>query len=72
MLDQAGFACSSGSACKTGNPEPSEVLIEIGQPRDWALGSLRLTLGSKTNEEAINKLLEKLPALIKLNRELKG
>ena len=26
LLDAAGFACSSGSACKTGDPEPSEVL----------------------------------------------
>ena len=26
LLDAAGFACSSGSACKTGNPEPSEVM----------------------------------------------
>lgn len=72
MLDQAGFACSSGSACKTGNPEPSDVLIEIGLPREWALGSLRLTLGQGTSQDAINKLLDKLPALIKLNRELKG
>ena len=72
MLDQAGFACSSGSACKTGNPEPSDVLIEIGQPREWALGSLRLTLGRETSKDAINKLLDKLPALVKLNRELKG
>ncbi|RMF47253.1 MAG: cysteine desulfurase, partial [Anaerolineae bacterium] len=45
LLDMAGFACSSGSACKTGNPEPSEVLLSIGLERDWALGSLRVTLG---------------------------
>ena len=46
MLDVEGFACSSGSACKTGNPEPSEVLTALGLERDWALGSLRVTLGS--------------------------
>ena len=45
MLDLAGFACSSGSACKTGNPEPSEVITSLGYSRDWALGSLRITLG---------------------------
>ncbi|MDO8755409.1 MAG: cysteine desulfurase family protein, partial [Anaerolineales bacterium] len=38
MLDSAGFACSSGSACKTGNPEPSEVITSLGYSRDWALG----------------------------------
>ena len=26
LLDVEGFACSSGSACKTGDPEPSGVL----------------------------------------------
>lgn len=70
MLDQAGFACSSGSACKTGNPEPSEVLMEIGLNRVWALGSLRLTLGKDTNQNMIDELLTKLPGLISLNRRL--
>ncbi len=39
LLDAAGFACSSGSACKTGNPEPSEVMNAIGLSRAWGLGS---------------------------------
>jgi cysteine desulfurase len=38
LLDAAGFACSSGSACKTGNPEPSEVMNAIGLSHDWGLG----------------------------------
>ena len=29
-LDMHGIAASSGSACKTGNPEPSELLLAIG------------------------------------------
>jgi cysteine desulfurase len=64
QLDLAGFACSSGSACKTGSPEPSEVLTAIGLDREWALGSLRLTLGSQTNSVEIDAFLEKLPHLI--------
>jgi len=63
-LDLAGFACSSGSACKTGNPEPSEVLTTIGLSRDWALGSLRLTLGSESNLAQVDQLLECLPHII--------
>ncbi|MEX1071430.1 MAG: cysteine desulfurase family protein, partial [Anaerolineales bacterium] len=43
LLDNAGFACSSGSACKTGDPEPSDVLLAMGFSREWALGSLRVT-----------------------------
>ena len=48
MLDVEGIACSSGSACKTGNPEPSDVLTNLGFNHDWALGSLRVTLGTYT------------------------
>ena len=53
MLDVAGYACSSGSACKTGSPKPSEVLTAIGLDPDWALGSLRVTLGTSTTPEII-------------------
>ena len=64
QLDVAGFACSSGSACKTGSPEPSDVLTAIGLSRKWALGSLRLTLGSSTTSNEIESLLDRLPTLI--------
>lgn len=63
-LDLAGFACSSGSACKTGSPEPSEVLTAIGHTPQWALGSLRLTLGNATQSSHIEQLLAVLPGLI--------
>ena len=64
LLDAAGFACSSGSACKTGNPEPSEVLSAIGLARDWALGSLRVTLGVSTTAEEIDHFLTALPECV--------
>jgi cysteine desulfurase len=64
LLDAAGFACSSGSACKTGSPEPSDVLLAIGLPREWALGSLRVTLGMDTTAAQIESLLAILPGLV--------
>jgi len=64
MLDIEGFACSSGSACKTGAPEPSEVLIALGIPYNLALGSLRVTLGSSTTQEHIEKFLDSLKKVI--------
>ncbi|MBI3153074.1 MAG: cysteine desulfurase [Chloroflexi bacterium] len=70
MLDSAGFACSSGSACKTGNPEPSEVITALGYSRDWALGSLRITLGVNTTAEHIDSFLKTLPSLIEKARAL--
>ncbi len=70
LLDAAGFACSSGSACKTGNPEPSEVVTALGYSRDWALGSLRITLGASTTPEHVDSFLKTLPALINKTRSL--
>jgi cysteine desulfurase len=70
MLDAAGFACSSGSACKTGNPEPSEVIAAIGLTREWGLGSLRVTLGSGSKDEDVNSFLQTLPPLVAKARTL--
>ena len=72
LLDAAGFACSSGSACKTGNPEPSEVMNAIGLSRDWGLGSLRVTLGRSYNSGSMsNSFLKVLPGLVQKARKLK-
>jgi cysteine desulfurase len=70
LLDAAGFACSSGSACKTGNPEPSEVMNAIGLSRDWGLGSLRVTLGRDTTPEQAESFLKVLPGLVEKARKL--
>lgn len=70
LLDVEGFSCSSGSACKTGNPEPSEVLTAIGLDRDWALGSLRVTLGAATSAEQVESFIQVLPKVIERVRHL--
>ncbi|MEY2818778.1 MAG: hypothetical protein RL275_2241 [Chloroflexota bacterium] len=64
LLDAAGFACSSGSACKTGNPEPSDVVMALGHSHEWALGSLRVTLGTGTTPEHVESFLKTLPSLV--------
>ncbi len=71
MLDAAGFACSSGSACKTGNPEPSGVITALGFDRDWGLGSLRVTLGAGTSPAEVEAFLQALPSLVEKARSLK-
>jgi cysteine desulfurase len=70
MLDVAGFACSSGSACKTGNPQPSEVLTAIGLSRSWSMGSLRVTLGLTTTPDEVERFLHTLPELVRRVRAL--
>ena len=70
LLDATGFACSSGSACKTGNPEPSEVMAAIGLPSQWGLGSLRVTLGKDSTAAQVEAFLKMLPGLVMKAREL--
>ncbi|MCL6510439.1 MAG: cysteine desulfurase [Anaerolineae bacterium] len=68
-LDVEGFAVSTGSACTSGNPEPSPVLLAMGIPREWALGGLRITLGYHTTEEDVNALLDALPECVRRVRQ---
>ena len=61
MLDMAGIAASSGSACTSGSLDPSHVLLALGLTHEVAHGSVRLTLGDDTTEEDIDYVLETLP-----------
>jgi cysteine desulfurase len=63
-LDLAGIAASSGSACKTGDPRPSGVLLALGLEPEWALGSLRITVGRGTTEAQVERLVAVLPKVI--------
>jgi cysteine desulfurase len=71
-LDMAGIAGSSGSACSTGNPEPSDVLVAMGYPRELALGSLRLTVGRHTTDADIDRVLEVLPDAVEKVRAVRA
>lgn len=63
-LDVEGIAVSTGSACTSGDPEPSPVLVAMGIPREWALGGLRLSLGYHTTEAEIDHVLDMLPKCV--------
>src|SRR5262249_39808400 len=63
-LDMKGIAASSGSACKTGNPAPSSVLLALGYDHDWAMGGLRMTVGRHTTHEDVDYVLGVLPKII--------
>jgi len=45
LLDAAGVECSTGSACASGVPEASHVLLATGCDEAAARGSLRFSLG---------------------------
>ena len=54
-LDLAGIAASGGSACTSGNREPSHVLQAIGLDEKRIKGSIRFTLGRNTTSEEIER-----------------
>jgi cysteine desulfurase len=70
-LDMAGIAASSGSACNTGNPTPSEVLLAMGYDPSLALGSLRLTIGVQTTDAHVHRALEVLPDAVQKIRTVR-
>jgi cysteine desulfurase len=64
LLDLAGFAVSTGSACQAGVPEPSHVLLAMGVEESTARGALRISIGPETSEADIDSLLIALPQAI--------
>jgi cysteine desulfurase len=63
-LDMAGVCAASGSACTSGMPEPSHVLVAMGVEHTLALGALRLTLGRNTTQADIDYVVEILPDIV--------
>jgi cysteine desulfurase len=63
-LDVEGIAVSTGSACTSGDPEPSPVLVAMGVPREWSLGGLRISLGYHTTEAEIDYVIGTLPRCV--------
>ncbi len=64
QLDMEGIAASSGSACTSGSLEPSHVILALGVDRDRALGSLRLSLGKGNTDAEVDRVLDRLPAMV--------
>ena len=69
-LDLVGIAASSGSACTTGDIEPSHVLSAMGIPASAARGALRLTLGHSITEEDIATTLQRMGEILPRLRAL--
>ena len=57
-LDRAGFACASGSACSSANPEPSHTLLAMGVEPGVARGAVRVSLGRDTVADDVRRFIE--------------
>lgn len=69
-LDMKGIGASGGSACKTGNPEPSTVLLAMGYSHEEAIGSLRLTVGQQTTHEDVEYAISTVAEVVEKLRKL--
>ncbi len=64
FLDRHGVFFSSGSACKSGNPEPSHVLVAMGLSDEDAHCAIRMSLGVGNTEEDVDYVLASLTEVI--------
>ncbi|MBY0578671.1 MAG: cysteine desulfurase [Burkholderiales bacterium] len=63
-MDRAGFAIASGSACSSGETEPSATLIAMGVAPDLARGAVRVSLGRENTDSQIGCFLTALKATL--------
>lgn len=64
-LDKRGFCVSAGSACSSGKTEASHVLVAMGVPKEYASGTIRITLGEENTKEEIDAFVKALEEIIK-------
>jgi cysteine desulfurase len=72
LLDRAGIAVSTGSACQAGVPEPSHVVLAMGRTDAEARQVLRLTLGRTTAAADVETVLAVLPGIVERARAASG
>jgi len=70
MLDFAGIAVSTGSACSSGSLERSHVLKGMGIKDEHNQGSIRFSLGRDTTREDIDVTVAELVKIIKKLRSM--
>jgi len=68
LLDARGIACSTGSACSAGVPQPSHVLLAMGCTDEASRGSLRLSLGHTSTTGDVDALVEAIAPVVERAR----
>ncbi len=63
-LDRKGIAVSSGSACSSGTPEPSHVLLSYGYTDKEALRAVRISFSFRNSKEEIETVVREIKNLI--------
>ncbi len=64
LLAKKGICTSSGSACSSGLPQPSHVLLAMNLGEDIASSALRITLGKENTKEEIDYCVDELEKIV--------
>lgn len=71
LLDMNGIQVSTGSACNSGNLQPSSTLTVIGINKDDIHSCIRMTFNGNETKEELNYVCEKLKECINQLRNLR-
>jgi len=70
LLNKAGIAASSGSACTSGSLEPSHVMMAMGIPYTAAHGTVRFSLSRHNTMEEVEQVIKAIPPIMEKLRKL--
>ena len=70
LLNKAGIAASSGSACTSGSLEPSHVMMAMGIPYTAAHGTIRFSFSCYNTMEEVERVIEAVPPIVAQLRKL--
>jgi len=70
LLNKAGIAASSGSACTSGSLEPSHVMKAMGIPYTAAHGTVRFSLSRYNSMDEVERVIAAVPPIVEKLRRL--
>lgn len=70
LLNKAGIAASSGSACTSGSLEPSHVMRAMGIPYTAAHGTIRFSLSRYNTMQEVEEVISAIPPIMEKLRKL--
>jgi cysteine desulfurase len=70
LLNKAGIAASSGSACTSGSLEPSHVMRAMDIPYTAAHGTIRFSFSRYNTMAEVDEVLKVMPDIVATLRKL--
>lgn len=69
LLEKRGVICSAGSACTTGESEPSHVLMAMGAEEGALYRTIRISIGSMNMMDEIDDAVREVEKCVKFLRD---